>query len=208
MTGLAAAIADPPQMDDPTPMRVPVFFCILSTLERRYATRRDTVIVDIIIGSDCRPVSATTERFIPNPRSMTAHWSTFFDTNLIPFPKDVLSFRNIAMVMPARIAMTGPPMIGKRVPSMYAGIEMSKHRIMPLSMLLSELCVMVMIIIEKAVYEKLPSASDFSHRSICFIYLNPLPIIKKEESREEASLLLPVCFHHLHADGILKGCYW
>ena len=116
MTGAAAAIAEPPHIDEPTPMSVAVLPFILIAFERRNAAMSDTEIVETIIGSDCIPVSATTDRFIPNPSSTTAHCRTFFDVNLMPSEKLPLSFMKMAMAIPSTIAMMGPPTTGNMRP--------------------------------------------------------------------------------------------
>ena len=56
MTGAVAAIAEPPQMEDPTPTSVEIFPGTCITLCNRYAMIRDVEIVVTIIGSDCFPV--------------------------------------------------------------------------------------------------------------------------------------------------------
>ena len=73
MTGAVAAIAEPPQMEDPTPTSVEIFPGTCITLCNRYALIRDVEIVVMIIGSDCFPVSRITERFSPKPRRITAY---------------------------------------------------------------------------------------------------------------------------------------
>ena len=56
MTGAGAAIAEPPQIDEPTPTSTDVFAGTLRTLCNIHAITRDAVIVQIMIGSDCFPV--------------------------------------------------------------------------------------------------------------------------------------------------------
>ena len=136
ITGAVAAIAEPPHIEEPTPISVAVLPFILSAFDRRYAVRSDTVIVDRIIGSDCSPVSATTERFMPKPRRITAHCSIFFDVNLMPGAKLPWSLKNTAMTMPSMIAMTGPPMIGNSRPRIYEGIAIRSERITPFHIVL------------------------------------------------------------------------
>ena len=53
MTGAVAAIAEPPQIDDPTPTSIDVFAGTFRTFFNIHAIIRDVVIVQIIIGSDC-----------------------------------------------------------------------------------------------------------------------------------------------------------
>ena len=73
MTGAVAAMADPPQMEEPTPTRVEIFDGICMILCKANAITREVVMVDRIMGRDCLPVSSTTLKFIPNPRRITAH---------------------------------------------------------------------------------------------------------------------------------------
>ena len=52
ITGAVAAIADPPQIDEPTPISIAEFFSILSILFITYATIKAVAIVPTIIGKD------------------------------------------------------------------------------------------------------------------------------------------------------------
>lgn len=49
----------------------------------------------------------------------------------MPGAIDPFSFRGMARSIPKRIAMTGPPMIGKSVPKIQAGMAMIRHSKMP-----------------------------------------------------------------------------
>ena len=73
ITGAVAAMADPPQMQDPTPTRVEILLSIFSTLYITKAITRAVVIVVRIIGRDCFPFSSMSVRFMPNPRRITAY---------------------------------------------------------------------------------------------------------------------------------------
>ena len=55
MTGAAAAMADPPQMEDPTPMRVAVLSGILNARRRIAASNSAVQMVPTMIGRDCFP---------------------------------------------------------------------------------------------------------------------------------------------------------
>ena len=72
ITGAVAAIAEPPQIEEPTPISVEIFPGICIHLCRSHARTSDVLIVQTIIGNDCLPVSKITPRFIPNPSSTTA----------------------------------------------------------------------------------------------------------------------------------------
>ena len=56
ITGAVAAMAEPPHMDEPTPIRVDMRPGTRITLHITNATTSDVVIVLIMIGSDCFPV--------------------------------------------------------------------------------------------------------------------------------------------------------
>ena len=73
ITGAVAAIAEPPQIDEPTPISVAVLLCTLSTLCIRNATRRQIEIVHNMIGKDSSPVDATVLRLRPKPSKITAY---------------------------------------------------------------------------------------------------------------------------------------
>ena len=84
MTGAVAAIAEPPQIEEPTPINVEIFDGIFKTLHKTYATTREVVIVDKIIGSEELPVLTISPKFIPNPNKITAYCSIFLDVKVIP----------------------------------------------------------------------------------------------------------------------------
>ena len=84
-----------------------------------------------MIGRDCAPVSITTLRFIPKPSRITAHCKIFLDTNLMPFSILPLSFRNKVTIMPAKMAITAPPMIGNCFPKNQEGMAMIIQTKMP-----------------------------------------------------------------------------
>ena len=73
MTGAVAAIAEPPQIDEPTPIRVDIFEGMCMTFCSTKAITSEAVIVQTIMGRDCTPVWNITFRFIPKPSNMTAH---------------------------------------------------------------------------------------------------------------------------------------
>ena len=88
--------------------------------------------VQMIMGRDCAPVSKITLRFRPNPSRITAHCRIFFDANLIPASKFVLSLIISVTTIPARMEITGPPMIGKDFPKNQDGIAIRRQRSKPL----------------------------------------------------------------------------
>ena len=87
--------------------------------------------VQTIIGSDCFPVRSTTARSKPKPSRTTAHWRIFLEVNLMPGAIAPWSFSGMAMSIPKRMAMTGPPTMGKKVPRIHAGMAMTKHSAKP-----------------------------------------------------------------------------
>ena len=127
ITGAVAAIAEPPQIDEPTPTKVEILPGICITLHSTKAMTSEMVIVLTIIGSDCFPVSTMTCRFKPKPSSTTAHCRIFFDVNLIPASNGALFLRNIAITMPAMIAITAPPIIGNMFPKNHDGTAMHRQ---------------------------------------------------------------------------------
>ena len=84
ITGAVAAMAEPPQIEDPTPTRVAVFAGMCISFCITQAMMREVAMVDKIMGSDCFPVSRTTDKFRPNPSRITAYCRIFFDTKVIP----------------------------------------------------------------------------------------------------------------------------
>ena len=116
MTGAVAAIAEPPQMEEPTPTRIDVLEGTFSTLRSSHAMIKEVEIVLMIIGRDCFPVCKITPRFMPNPSRTTAVCKIILDVHLIPDSAVPFSVQKQVITIPARIAMTGPPITGNAFP--------------------------------------------------------------------------------------------
>ena len=124
-------MAEPPQIEEPTPTRIEVFVGTFKTFFMIHASTKDVVIVQRIIGKDCLPVSKITPKFIPNPSNTTAVCKITLEVHLIPASAFCLSFQNIAIIIPARIAMTAPPMTGNIFPMIHDGIAIKRQTKMP-----------------------------------------------------------------------------
>ena len=66
-------MADPPQIDDPTPTSTEMFEGTARHLRSTNAMTRDIVIVVQMIGRDNAPTLAICERFSPKPSRITAY---------------------------------------------------------------------------------------------------------------------------------------
>ena len=124
-------MALPPQMDEPTPMRVLIFPSICSSLWRAKATSSDVAMVQTMMGKDCFPVSSTTLRFRPKPSSTTAVWRIFLEVKPTPGLQAAPGVQNRAMTIPMTMENTGPPMTGTSLPSSHEGTAMARHTAMP-----------------------------------------------------------------------------
>ena len=120
MTGAVAAMALPPQIDEPTPTRTALLELICNILYIIKAITSDVVMVERMIGRDCFPFARISVRFIPNPRN-----------TLIPGEKTVLSVRIRVTIIPIRIEKTGPPTTGTAFPSSHDGMAISRHKSRP-----------------------------------------------------------------------------
>ena len=120
MTGAVAAIADPPQMDEPTPTRVAVFEGNLRILAIKNAITSEVVIVDKIISREFPPTSRTVIKFIPKPRKTMLVCNIFLDVNLMP-PSSHFGLLKKAIIMPNTMAKTALPMTGTSLPKNHAG---------------------------------------------------------------------------------------
>ena len=132
MTGAVAAIAEPPQMEEPTPTRIDVLEGTFSTLRSSHAMIKEVEIVLIIIGRDCFPVCKITPRFMPNPSRTTAVCKMIFEVHLIPDSAVPFSVQKQVITIPARIAMTGPPITGNAFPISQDGMAIKKQTRIPL----------------------------------------------------------------------------
>ncbi len=131
ITGAVAAIAEPPHIEEPTPINVAIFEGNFMTLHSIYATIKDIPIVIIIIGKDCPPVCTTTERFIPKPNKTTAYCNIFLEVKFIPLCKDFFSLKKIAIIIPIIIANTAPPITGNKLPSIHDGTLIARQNKTP-----------------------------------------------------------------------------
>lgn len=130
MTG-AAAIADPPQMAEPTPTRAEVFLGTLSSLCIAYATANATDMVTTIMGRDNAPISAINAKFNPKPRKTTAAYRTVFEQNAVPSRVASRLFMKEPKSMPRSIPKTGPPTTGIAEPRNQHGIAIAMHKATP-----------------------------------------------------------------------------
>ena len=117
MTGAVAAMADPPQIDEPTPMSVAILPGMPSAFETTNATTSAVQMVVTMMGSDSQPVCAITPRFRPKPKSTTAVCRTYFEVKPIPLFRRVRSRRNKATMTPMAMPKIGPPTMVTRRPS-------------------------------------------------------------------------------------------
>lgn len=129
--GAVAAIAEPPHMEEPTPIKVAILEGICRYFAAINAINNEMEIVSKMMGKDCFPVRIITLRFIPKPSSITAYCRIFFEVNRMPLTKGALFLINRLRVIPSKMAMTGPPIMGKYLPRMTQGIVISRHRKIP-----------------------------------------------------------------------------
>ena len=113
ITGAVAAMAEPPQMEDPTPMSVAVFPGTCSALDMRKATIRAVEMVHRMMGRLVRPTWPICRRFSPKPRRMTAYCSTFLEVkatpSFTPSRTAALFLITAQPTMPMRMASTAEP---------------------------------------------------------------------------------------------------
>ena len=112
ITGAVAAIAEPPQIDEPTPIRHAVLGLIFAIFITANAVMRDVEIVLIITGRLLLPTLAIVPRLSEKPSMITAHCRIFFEVNFIP-PEKYLFAENFGaksvIIIPIIIAATGAP---------------------------------------------------------------------------------------------------
>ena len=116
ITGAVAAIADPPHIEEPTPIKIAIFLSKCITLDIMYDTTKEQNIVDRITGRELAPTCNTTFKFKPNPRSITAYCSIFLDVNFIPLSNFDLLLNLEPINIPKNIPKTGPPTTGIKLP--------------------------------------------------------------------------------------------
>ena len=119
ITGAVAAIADPPQMAVPTPIRVAVTESSRRTLCMAQAERNAAVRVKAITTRDSLPTARTFLMFISNPSRTTESWSSLFEAKRVP-SLSAGELTNRATIIPKRMPNTGAPTMGTRCPQNHA----------------------------------------------------------------------------------------
>ena len=84
MTGAVAAMAEPPQMEEPTPMSVAILPGTFMTRHITNATISEVAMVEAMTGRLVAPTLATCARLRPKPRKTTAACRIYLDVNLTP----------------------------------------------------------------------------------------------------------------------------
>jgi hypothetical protein len=105
-------MAEPPHIEEPTPIRHDTFLSAFSIFIRIIAVNSDVRIVDMITGRLLVPTFAIVPRFSENPRIITAHCKIFFEVNLIPFFSrsfDDNEGNKSVISIPVSIEKTGAP---------------------------------------------------------------------------------------------------
>ena len=127
ITGAVAAMAEPPQIEEPTPTSVAVLVGTFITLHRRKAISSEVEMVARMIGRDCLPFWRISVRFIPKPSSTTAACRIFLEVKVMPGWMESFFFSSRVSSIPARIANTGPPTTGTSLPRNHAGTAIARH---------------------------------------------------------------------------------
>ena len=109
-------MAEPPQMEEPTPTRVEILAGTCMALFNRAAMHSEVAMVAIMIGRDCLPVSRITFRFSPNPIKITAYCRIFLEVMVMPAWIGALFYINKVRSIPSKMAITGPPIMGNLNP--------------------------------------------------------------------------------------------
>ena len=131
ITGAVAAMADPPHIEEPTPMSTALFLGSFKALYITKATTSEIVIVERMMGRDCAPLDKISVRFIPNPSRTTAYCRTFLEVKAMPPPAQSLFFNRSVTTIPASMAKTGPPITGSNRPNSHAGTAIARQSSMP-----------------------------------------------------------------------------
>ena len=135
MTGAVAAMAEPPQMEEPTPTSVEILPGMCMTRHSANEMTSDVVMVDTMMGSELAPTLAISPRLRPKPNRITAYCKIFFDVYLMPAAVASLTPARLRSAkpsaMPMRMANTGPPTTSNRLPSSHAGTEMTSASAIP-----------------------------------------------------------------------------
>ncbi len=131
ITGAVAAMAEPPQIEEPTPIKVASFVSSEKKRWKRKATIKAIEMVDRMTGSEDCPTAKTCEILRPKPSKITAYWSNFLELKVNPASSCLYDERKGCRSMPIKIAKTGAPITGKNPPKYQDRIEMRRQAKMP-----------------------------------------------------------------------------
>src|SRR5690606_1232263 len=120
MMGATAAMAEPPQIAVPTPIRVLRRLPSFSQRPSSQAVRKATLRVTSVTARDEAPVFMTWPRLRPKPRPMMDHFNTWRLQKTTPGMKTGDRPSTLRQAMPSRMPNTGPPMSGNMAPSSQA----------------------------------------------------------------------------------------
>ena len=79
ITGAVAAMAEPPQIEEPTPIKVASFVSMLKNRWKKKAIIKAIEIVERMTGREDFPTAKTWEILSPKPSKITAYWSNFLE---------------------------------------------------------------------------------------------------------------------------------
>ena len=136
ITGAVAAMADPPQIDEPTPTSVEILRGMCSARHSAKEMTSEVVMVQTMMGSELAPTLAICPRLRPKPSRTTAYCKIFLEVYLMPgaaaSAMAVRPRRACPIAMPIRMAKTGPPMTSNLLPSNHAGTDIASASATPL----------------------------------------------------------------------------
>ena len=84
MTGAVAAMAEPPQMEEPTPTSTEMLLGTVRYFCSTNAMTRETVMVVQMMGRERSPTFAIWDRFRQKPRRITAYCRIFLEVKAMP----------------------------------------------------------------------------------------------------------------------------
>ena len=141
ITGAVAAMAEPPQMEEPTPTSVEILLGMRSARQSTKEMMSEVAIVLMMMGSDVAPTCAIWARLRPKPKRITAYWRIFFEVNFTPTSSGAADEPGTtsASTIPMRIANTGPPITSNCLPSSHAGTAITRQNRRPFQICLASL---------------------------------------------------------------------
>src|SRR5690625_7675350 len=120
MIGATAAMADPPQIAVPAPIKLRSLSPTLSRRPNTYAVTKAAAMVMMVTHSESNPARTTGLKLRPKPSKIIDHCKTALEAKVNPGWQIGITPMVLRIPQPNKIAHTGRPTVGNQLPNTVA----------------------------------------------------------------------------------------